>query len=120
MTVQAYEQTPGVEVVQIAFDTDLRQVLGSDGVPLAIDLGDAQASSNLTQILAAMRARAVSTFLLRWKGSRVPRGAKVGEHILTWTQHGMACSDSGIIGTYDHLIDTAETQVMLVHVFNKK
>lgn len=45
-------------------------------------------------------------YLLRWKGSKIPRGAKVGDVPIAWTQHGIVRgADGQTLGYYERTIE---------------
>jgi len=54
-------------------------------------------------LLTALRAMKKNSFRLTWKGSKIPRGAKINGSRITWTQHGCVYSESGegeVMGYY--------------------
>lgn len=42
-------------------------------------------------------------FLLRWNGTKIPRGAFVGDHEIGWTQHGILTGKNQDLGYYTRL-----------------
>jgi hypothetical protein len=54
-------------------------------------------------LLTHLRASKKQSYRLAWKGSKIPRGAKIKGSRITWTQHGCVYSESGegeIMGYY--------------------
>ena len=61
-----------------------------------------------------------SAYILKWEGSKVPRGAVVNDETLAWTQNGRAHNQSGkIVGNYERIVefggDSGKEQVMIVY-----
>ena len=45
-------------------------------------------------------------YRLRWKGSKIPRGAKVGEAEISWTQQGIVSDKNGHrLGYYERRVE---------------
>lgn len=58
-------------------------------------------------------------FVLAWKGTKIPRGAKVGDVDIGWTQHGMITGQGGEqLGFYDRMAEFGgkdrDTHIMLI------
>jgi len=73
----------------------------------------------LDVIRTLQRKKQTRVFLIKWQGTKIPRGAILFGHEIGWTQNGVVTSTkSKIIGTYDRLeIKDAEfNQAMLVYV----
>ncbi len=94
-----------------------------------IDLGGTQSPQALRSerfvedIRSTMRQRAQRAFVLVWEGNKIPRGAKVLNHTIAWTQHGVVTDDAGgVIGMYDRLLEfggqSGKLQVMVVYATN--
>jgi hypothetical protein len=110
------DNTP-VEVIELSVDPVQKKLLGPDGVPIRVDLGDHDISRKVDWLLQAHRRRPHKTFLLRWEGNRIPYGAVVNGHSIGWTQHGIVNSNEGLmVGVYDRLKDE-HNQIMLVEIF---
>lgn len=57
------------------------------------------------------------TFILTWQDVRVPVGAEVAGHVISWTQHGQVRDKNHeVIGDYFRLADEARERQMLVFV----
>ncbi|MBI4433961.1 hypothetical protein HY632_04240 [Candidatus Uhrbacteria bacterium] len=118
-----------VEVQEITSETDLRNIAGVSLIPAPIDLGGhhslvAQVFESMVSAIEEARRRSPDrqrTFLLAWNGSRIPRGARILDQVVGWTQNGFVTSTSGKwIGTYDRIVDCGEphgeTQRMIVYL----
>ena len=111
-------ETKKVEVTEVTIDPVLNRILGPDGVPIRVDLGDSRVNQNVNRLLHVISKRPNKTFLLRWSDGRVPQGAVVGGHTIGWTQHGVVNDREGhMVGTYDRLTDTRDEQLMMVRIF---
>ena len=101
--------------------TDISNLLGED-LPLnnQVDLGDPEADARVNSLLERRRDGANHAYILRWEGSKVPRGAIVGDETLAWTQNGTAHNRSGrMVGTYDRVVvfggESGQEQAMIVY-----
>lgn len=57
------------------------------------------------------------TFILTWQDVRIPVGAEVAGHVISWTQHGQVRdANHEVIGDYFRLADEARERQMLVFV----
>lgn len=58
-------------------------------------------------LLSFLRKAAPKRYILRWVGSsRVPRGAKIGEVAIGWTQHGIVTGTGGEqLGYYERTVE---------------
>lgn len=66
----------------------------------------AELESRLNPMLNSLKDRAEQLFVLEWEGTRVPRGARINDMEIGWTQHGIVTSvDGETIGYYDRLVD---------------
>jgi hypothetical protein len=99
------------------------------GVPVSTDLGacalndfdTAIKETHLEDRLATYRNHASAVFLVEWRGDRSPRGVKLGELAIGWTQNGVVTDlESRIMGTYEHLVESGgpngRNQEMVVFV----
>ena len=60
----------------------------------------------LDDCLRAVTAKSTSVFFLRWKGSKIPRGAVIRGRVVAWTQNGVVTDEKGeMIGTYSRLVE---------------
>jgi hypothetical protein len=76
--------------------------------------------SKFNSLLTAIRGHATHAYILRWDGSKIPRGAVIDGETIAWTQHGMVTSESGkTIGTYDRVVEfggqSGNEQAMIVY-----
>jgi hypothetical protein len=115
---------PEVEVVEVNIDPVLHRVVGTDGVPIRVDLGDEKVSGNLNRILQAMSRRPSKLFLLKWRGGKVPHDAVVDGYTVDYTKNGVVDGrGEGIIGMYDRLVECGgadgQDQLLLVRIFQK-
>ncbi len=68
---------------------------------------------NETELLAKCKALTDSLldtyplwYLLKWQGSKIPRGATIGGVEIGWTQHGMITGSNGMgLGYYSRLLE---------------
>lgn len=102
-----------------------------EGIEPTVDLGTAQSPivtlSDLyneelcnAMVGALFRLPGTKKYILDWKGSRVPRGAVIGEQQIMWTQNGMVSDHAGQhIGTYVRIKDEEE-QIMIVSMFPER
>ncbi|MEK7531288.1 MAG: hypothetical protein AAB573_05490 [Patescibacteria group bacterium] len=73
---------------------------------------------------AAYRSQALQArkrYKLNWTGSNIPRGAKVGEHIIAHTQNGeVVTAEGGVVGTYERTVPSGgvarNEQEMIVYI----
>lgn len=111
---------PQVEITEVTIETVENRLVGLDGVPIRVDLGDDRTTAVFNQLLQVFRTVPHRTFLLRWSGGKIPRGAVVAGHSITWTQHGIVSAEERMVGTYDRLVECGGKdgldQAMLVHV----
>ena len=79
----------------------------------------------VAKLHAARAAEAGRVYRLTWKGSKVPRGARIGSHEIVWTQHGMvharnARGDVEEIGTYKRVVEfggaNQDEQIMEIYL----
>ena len=87
--------------------------------PRGVNLGGPALDSQINEQISRVRREGGRRFILSWLGNKVPRGACILGHILSWTQHGMVTTDKGArIGTYDRLVEfggeSRTEQLMLV------
>jgi len=76
--------------------------------PTEVDLGNPEANARYSKALRAMgnTAGVEAAYLLEWKGSRVPRGATIGNRVVGWTQHGLVLNKDGAqFGLYERMKD---------------
>lgn len=71
--------------------------------------------------LSATAQAAKQAFRLEWEGHKVPRGAIVGGHIISWTQNGQVIAGGEMVGTYERTIEFGgeggNRQEMLIYLF---
>jgi hypothetical protein len=122
------EQLPKVTVQEIT-DEHI-EALREGKEPKGIDLGGAHSESArnmeavMEGLLSESKEKSERKFLLTWKGSRIPSGARVLDQEIQWTQNGMVTTTSGkfgeSIGTYERLVDSGgpegNEQKMLVYL----
>jgi hypothetical protein len=87
-----------------------------------VKLGDPELEGRLNYLLHRCRRNTGRIFFLRWKGSKIPRGAKVLGHEIAWAQHGRVVKKDGEgIGTYERTMEFAGEsglmQEMIVYLF---
>jgi len=118
-------KTPVVSIAEISKSD--AQMLLQGKVDKLIDLG-AEALGDLKaamievaaeDLLVILQERAKHTFLLVWKGGKIPRGAIILGKAIAWTQNGTVQDTGGeIIGTYARLAEFGgpekNIQVMVV------
>lgn len=115
---------PVVEVAEITKDRDKLVTTTTTQRP---DLGGehnisaALAEDAIKQLTIAARSHPGRVFLLSWKGNKVPRGAKILNHTVAWTQNGQVTNHKGeYIGTYDRTAefggDDGKDQGMIVYL----
>ncbi len=62
--------------------------------------------AQVESILASLQKGADKVFVLDWKGNKVPRGVKLEEGEVGWTQNGVVTSVTGeMMGTYDRMVE---------------
>jgi len=71
------------------------------------------------EVIAKLRHKSDNYFILTWDGSKIPRGAKVDNVEISWTQNGMVTGKGGEqLGYYDRLVEFGQPggnrQVMLI------
>jgi hypothetical protein len=76
---------------------------------------------HLRQMLDQLKLQASQVYLIRWTGNKVPRGAKLGEHTIGYTQHGLVMSpDTVRIGRCNRIVESGgesgKEQVLLVYI----
>ena len=81
--------------------------------------------SKLNDLICSVRKHGGRTFILDWEGDRTPRGARVLNHEIEWTQHGqIRIASVEKIGTYDRLVESGgasgKAQKMLVYLSPSK
>ena len=84
--------------------------------------GDRNAKYHYNQVIQEFRSVGGRQFLLSWTGSRMPLGAVLNKHTITWTQRGQVTANpGGDIGAYNRLIERGEEsgkeQVMIIYLF---
>jgi len=101
--------------------TDISNLLGEE-LPLGkeVHLGNPEADKRFNVLLSRIKKSCKHAYILKWEGSKVPRGAVVGSETLAWTQNGCANNQSGeIVGTYERVVefggDSRREQVMIVY-----
>ena len=111
---------PKVHVIEFTNDLSFHEL--SERVKLgACMILDQIHETRYNQLLTKMRTKASRAFLLIWTGGNIPRGAKILDYVIDWTQNGMAVGANGEdIGTYERLtVDGGESkkeQVMVVYL----
>jgi len=81
-----------------------------------------QTQAQVGGLLAAVQRTATQAFRLEWQGNKVPDGAVVGGHTISWTQNGQVIDDEGeFIGTYERIVEfggeSRREQKMHVYLF---
>lgn len=120
---------PVVEVLEIT-DEQVDQ-LEKEYNPRGVNLGGAYSTSavvveaDVNDLIDRIRESGGRKFLLDWEGNKVPRGARVLDHEIGWTQNGKVLTTSGEdIGTYKRLVEfggaTGKQQKMLIYLYPKK
>ena len=120
------EQFPTVSVQEVTDEqiSDLTQ----GGKPKGGNLGGAHSESarvaetNVNNLMSQIRKSDGRRFILSWEGNKVPRGARVLDHEIAWTQNGQVLTTDGKdIGTYDRLVEfggtTGKEQKMVVYLY---
>ena len=123
------EQFPTVSVQEVTDEqiTELTQ----ENKPRGVNLGGAHSESargaetNVNNLMSRIRKSGGRRFILSWEGNKVPRGARVLDHEIAWTQNGQVSTTSGEgIGTYDRLVEfggtTGKEQKMVVYLYPEK
>lgn len=120
-------ESPEVEVVEVIVDLAHKCLVDLNGSPIRFQsgagIGD-KIDQRVNFLLDGMtKSISGKKYLLRWKGGRVPSGARVGDRVITWTQHGIVTTqEENVGGTYDRLQDSRggadDENVMLVHMFD--
>jgi hypothetical protein len=81
-----------------------------------VNLGDTKLSEQITKLVQESSFDK-EIYLLEWEGTRVPRGAIIKGKEVGWTQHGFIYDKQGqILGYYERLIDSSDSQAMLAFV----
>jgi hypothetical protein len=95
-------------------EVTVQELTVADGVLRASDpsvkIDDTQwageVTAQITGLIGRMQTAAKAAYLLTWHGRKVPRGAVVGDHMITYTQSGVVTADFGDeIGTYQRLVE---------------
>lgn len=83
----------------------------------SVDLGNEEINAKFNALKNSMSQQYSTVSLLRWNGSKIPRGAKVGGMNIDWTQHGMVSAGGKTVGMYDRLVEYGdnELQVMVLY-----
>ncbi len=114
---------PSVEIIEVTIDAAGKRLLGPNAIPVTVNLGDSQINKNFEQLLRVFSQRPTKSFLLRWQGERIPTGAVVNGHTISWTKDGIVNSDKNqMVGVYHRLLDSrggpTEKNEMLVQIFS--
>lgn len=110
------ECCPEVKITKLTFNQAQSMSMGT----IKSTLGDTKLDSML-QIMINKRIHSSSEILLlEWEGNKIPRGAKIGNKEIAWTQHGIVTDKNGDdIGTYERIVEfggvSKYQQVMLVY-----
>jgi|GEM_PF-2216037 len=101
---------PGGQISEITSERDLLLTTRS---PSHIDLGAKQNLSGLFPeiqfkvLRAVIREGQTKVFLLKWTGTKIPRGAKILGKEISWTHNGIVTAEGGdTIGTYDQVMES--------------
>ncbi|MFA6097486.1 MAG: hypothetical protein WC788_07715 [Candidatus Paceibacterota bacterium] len=113
-----HEKYPDVKVEEITDETMLKKFIAN--LAPNVDLQDNMLNDRVNGLIQQMRSKSKRRFLLAWTGGNIPRGARILEYEIGWTQHDLVTAIGGeIIGTYDRLIEnggeTKKEQVMIVY-----
>lgn len=69
-----------------------------------LDLGAKMAELGIHRRIVEHREKGGKVFLIHWLGNKVPHGAEILGHIVTWAAKQVVVSESTQIGTFDRLI----------------
>jgi hypothetical protein len=70
------------------------------------NLDETQIPENLKILKNKVASTLSQKFILKWKGPKIPHGAKIGNESIGWTQHGVIKSKNGeIIGYYQRITE---------------
>ena len=58
--------------------------------------------------------------ILEWNGTKIPRGAKVGNHFIDWTQNGNVHAGGELVGMYDRLIEFGPNDLQVMVLYTKE
>lgn len=56
-------------------------------------------------LINALKNTSEKKYKLNWKGSKIPRGAKVGNSFIDWTQNGIVSAGGKNVGFYERTIE---------------
>lgn len=110
---------PEVEVLEITgLPTD--NILAEKVKLGATKLSEWLTENMCNELIKKLRSTSTRKFLLTWQGGKVPRGVKIADYEIGWTQHGIVIDVNGKdIGTYERFLEnggeTKEKQVMIIY-----
>jgi hypothetical protein len=65
---------------------------------------------NVADLITSLRSRRQFAYRLRWRGTKVPRGAQLDGSPISWTQHGCVYTNASagtIVGYYTRVAEFA-------------
>src|SRR3989344_791636 len=95
------EQYPAVSVQEVTDEQIAELTQGNE--PKGVNLGGAHSESaraaetNVNSLMSRIRKSGGRRFILSWEGNKVPRGARILDHEITWTQNGQVSTTSGTL-----------------------
>lgn len=86
-----------------------------------MNLGDPVRNAQASAVIGALAANKTLTQVMKWKGSKIPRGGKVGNIEIGWSQHDIITGKNGEqLGFYERLQEFGganhDEHVMLIRV----
>ena len=79
-------------------------ILGGPGP--RVKLGAIEMDGRVSSLPQGLAAKSETLWFLRWKGTKTPHGAVLGEAAVSHAQNGIVCSDKGyVIGSYERLVE---------------
>jgi len=79
-------------------------ILGGPGP--RVKLGAIEIDERANSFLQGLAAKSETLWFLRWKGTKTPHGAVLGEAAVSHAQDGIVCSTKGdVIGSYERLVE---------------
>ena len=88
--------------------------------PFGIDLGDEALNAKVNGLRERMSRQYSLATVIQWNGSKIPRGAKVGNDFISWTQHGIVNAGGKSVGMYDRLVEFGENELQVMVVYTNE
>lgn len=118
--MESLSQNPQVQVTEISKSQIDEFLIGERSIQLVARTKQKEIEGAVMSSLRKLKDRANTFYVLEWEGNRIPRGVRIDEKEIGWTQHGNVTSTDGTqMGFYDRAVDSGgdngKHQVMIVY-----